>query len=178
MSEILASLWFFLPAAIANMMPVVMARIFGKSSLPIDFGIKVGKDDVFGRNKTWRGFITGVLAAIAFYALQRYLHILGFSGWSIIDYSQYLILPGFLLGFGALAGDLAKSFVKRRLRIKPGERFFMIDQLDYLIGAFIVTSPLIPITASKWGIIFVGYFIFVIIVNHISYFLGIRDERW
>jgi len=98
----------------ANATPVVIGRILGpRYSAPID-GNHLLQDHrpVFGPHKTWRGLLTGVLAA-------------GLAG--------LLLGTGFALGalFGtvALAGDLLSSFIKRRLGSTSGKSFPLLDQL-------------------------------------------------
>ena len=45
-----------------------------------------------------------------------------------------------MLSLGALLGDLVKSFFKRRLKIARGESWPIADQLDFVIGALLLTS--------------------------------------
>ena len=49
---------------------------------------------------------------------------------------------GFLLGLGGLTGDLLKSFLKRRLRLKDGAPFFPLDQLDFVFGGLLFGAVL------------------------------------
>lgn len=66
---ILFVLWFFAPAGVANVTPILVAKLPGlrEWSAPMDFGFTYRGKRVFGKHKTWRGFITGVRsAAIAF----------------------------------------------------------------------------------------------------------------
>ena len=65
MKEILFALWFFLPAGIANMSPILVANLPGLKRLkaPMDFGLTFRGQRVFGTHKTWRGFVVGIIAA-------------------------------------------------------------------------------------------------------------------
>jgi len=108
------SLPALLMLAAANGTPVIIGRILGpRYSAPID-GNRVLHDHrpVFGPHKTWRGLITGILAA----ALAGLL--LG-AGLAI----------GALFGAAALAGDLLSSFIKRRLGQTSGKSYVLLDQL-------------------------------------------------
>jgi CDP-2,3-bis-(O-geranylgeranyl)-sn-glycerol synthase len=49
---------------------------------------------------------------------------------------------------GALLGDLAKSFIKRRIGKKQGEPWPVADQYDLVAGAFLLTA-----LVSPWWII-------------------------
>src|SRR3989338_4143493 len=115
----LKSLYLMLPAYFANMAPVIMKKV-NFLDYPVDFNKKLGKNPVFGRHKTFRGFVFGVLFAIITAYIQ--FRLAGFDSLrniSILNYDRWLLI-GFLMGFGALIGDLIKSFFKRRISINPG----------------------------------------------------------
>lgn len=165
--------YFMLPAYLANMAPVIVKDWFKKTAVPIDFG-----RNIFGKNKTFRGFIFGVLFAITIAYSQFLLHRFAFfEGISFINYSNWPLF-GFLLGFGALFGDLVKSFIKRRLNINPGESFVPWDQLDFVFGALVFVSFIFDITWKMIFFIVVISFIGHILINHCAYYTGIRKERW
>ena len=42
------------------------------------------------------------------------------------------VLLGFLVSVGAIVGDIAKSFAKRRMNFDSGAEVFGLDQLDFL----------------------------------------------
>jgi CDP-2,3-bis-(O-geranylgeranyl)-sn-glycerol synthase len=96
---------------------------------------------------------------------------------SLIDYSQYTVLFGFLLGFGALFGDLIESFFKRRLNIKPGKPFIPFDQLDLAIGAILLTWPLYSYKWIEILVILALTFVLPILANRIGYALKIRNVK-
>ena len=54
------------------------------------------------------------------------------------------LIVSFLLGFGAMAGDLSGSFIKRRLGFKPGDSIFLLDQLLFIIVALLFTLIFYP----------------------------------
>lgn len=165
--------YFMLPAYFANMAPLIVRNWFKKIAVPIDFG-----RNIFGKNKTFRGFIFGILFAVIITYLQFLLYGSSFFGnLSFIDYSNWFIV-GFLLGFGALFGDLIKSFVKRRLGIGPGGRFIPWDQLDFVFGALLFVSLLVSVTWKMVLFIAVISFAGHILVNHSAYYLGVRKEKW
>jgi CDP-2,3-bis-(O-geranylgeranyl)-sn-glycerol synthase len=138
------ALYLMLPVYFANMSPVFFAKLFPKWNLPIDFG-KRWRDGrpLFGRSKTWRGLICGsVISTLFACGLALAIHpfhlpLFPDFGWS--EYGSFLVVPivGFSMGFGALVGDLIKSFFKRRLNKPSGERWFGPDQLDFILGSWL-----------------------------------------
>ena len=169
--------YLMLPAYFANMAPVIVKKI-NFLAFPVDFGAKLGNEPVFGRNKTFRGFFFGILFAVAIALAQSRLHWLDFfSGISFFGYESWLLF-GFLMGLGALAGDLVKSFFKRRLGIKPGDRFVPFDQTDFVIGALVFVMPVFVLTPNIFLATLALSFVLHIIVNHTSFYLGIRNEKW
>ncbi|MFA5188272.1 MAG: CDP-archaeol synthase [Patescibacteria group bacterium] len=177
---ILQALYFMLPAYFANMAPVFAAKIFGKKlAWPLDFGKKYKGQEFLGKNKTWRGLIAGVLIGVLTVYLQSYLFQFEFfKSISILDYTQInLILYGFLFGFGVILGDAVKSFFKRRAKIKPGDKWFPWDQLDFLGGLILIAFVYMPV----WPIIFLVVIIsplLPIIANWLGYLLKIKNVSW
>ena len=74
-------LWFLLPAAISNhnaslgshlAVPRPLKRLFQLLDRPVDLGLKYKGQEIFGRNKTFRGFsgtLTGVWWQGAYYTV-------------------------------------------------------------------------------------------------------------
>jgi CDP-2,3-bis-(O-geranylgeranyl)-sn-glycerol synthase len=60
-------------------------------------------------------------------------------------------LVGFLLGLGALVGDMAESFIKRRMGFDRGAHLFLMDQLDYIFGAFFFAWTVVPLQSIGLG---------------------------
>lgn len=125
------AVWLMLPAYVANMSAVKVG-----GGAPMDFG-RVLRDGqrVFGPGKTWRGFflggllgsLAGAVLHVASPAAGGVLTDFGGRGWP-------LVVVG--LAFGALLGDAAKSFVKRRLGKERGASWLGPDQLDFVLGAW------------------------------------------
>ena len=175
---ILKCFYFMLPAYFANMAPVIVKDWFKKLAVPIDIGKKINQKEIFGKNKTFRGFIFAILFAIIIVYLQFILYRFNFfRNLSFINYSNWILL-GFLFGFGALFGDLIESFIKRRLNLKSGERFVPWDQLDFVIGSLIFVNLFFYITWKRVLYIAIISFIGHILVNHSAYYLKIRKEKW
>ena len=174
---LLVCFYFILPAYFANMAPVIVKRV-NIFNFPLDFDKKINNKPIFGKNKTFRGLVFGVLFAIIISFSQFLFYNNGlFVGISIVDYSNWLLI-GILLGFGAIFGDLIESFVKRRLDYGPGKSFIPFDQIDFVLGALIFISFIVDLTLNKIIIIIVLSFVLHIIVNHIAFYTGMRNEKW
>ncbi len=177
---ILKAFYFCWPAYLANMMPVIFDRleilkIFKK---PIDGGLRLGSDRVFGENKTWRGIIAGIAGGVIA-AFIQYCLFAGniFSNLAIIDYSGFIVL-GLLGGLGAILGDLLKSFFKRRFGIKSGRSWPVFDQIDYIVGFFLF---IYIIARPSWEIIVAAIVLSLVlhpIVNIVAYLLKIKKVWW
>ena len=174
---VLKCFYLMLPAYFANMAPVMVKKI-NLFVFPIDFNKEIGDKPILGKNKTFRGLIFGVVFAVIIAYLQFLLYDLElFRNVSFIDYSDWLLF-GFLMGFGALTGDLIKSFFKRRLGIKPGAKFVPFDQTDFVVGALVSITPIFDLTLNIFVIALLLSFILHIIVNHLAFYLKIRNEKW
>lgn len=174
---ILSIIWLFLPAGLANASPALF-RWLPVFNSPIDFGKSINGKRILGDNKTWRGLICGTFIAIFFVYIQKIIYPLT-SEFSIINYSEInFLLFGFLLGFGALFGDIVESFFKRRKNLEPGESWVPFDQIDWILGGAILLNIyiLLPIKTNLGILIIFG--IIHPAVNHAAYWLGIRKTKF
>ena len=169
--------YLMLPAYFANMAPVIVKKI-NLLVFPIDFNKRINRKPILGKNKTFRGLVFGIIFALIIAYLQFLLHDFeSFKNVSFFNYQNW-ILFGFLMGFGALIGDLIKSFFKRRLGINPGKRFIPFDQADFVVGALVFIMPVFELTLKIFVAALLLSFALHIIVNHIAFYLKIRNEKW
>jgi len=121
---ILDALKFIFPAYCANATPVLAG-----GGTCMDFGRNFfdGKR-VFGNNKTFRGFFFGLAIGVLVGAME------------IVSF-HFPILFAFLIPLGALLGDLAGAFLKRRIGIAPGGLLPVADQVDFALGAMLFSIP-------------------------------------
>lgn len=153
-------LYFFLPAAVANMMPVLVNKVPILNN-PLDHKKTWNKKRIFGKNKTYRGIIAGLIGA------------------TITAYVQSTpIIIGLAMGIGALGGDLIKSCIKRQANIKPGVSWTPWDQIDWIIGAIILTA--IFKTIYFWEMIQIIIIAGLLhpIVNYIGYKLKLKKNKF
>ncbi len=157
--------YFMAPAYAANLAPPFV-RYWNGWNRPIS-------RRWLGEHKTVVGFGLGVLSAIAVAFMQSRL------AWSggLVAYQDWPSL-GLRFGLGAMTGDALKSFVKRRLGIAPGAPWIPWDQLDFALGALVLVWGRAPLSWGDVAAILFVTSIGHIAVNHLGYWIGIRNVRW
>ena len=179
---ILSCLYLFLPAYFTNMASSLIKKhkFLNFLDKPIDSGKKFCGQPIFGSHKSWRGAIFGIVIGFLVAFSQKFLYQFPtIQKISFLDYQKINIyLFGFLICFGAIFGDLLFAFIKRRLKLEPGARFFPFDQTNYVIGAAIVLSPFFKIKIEVWITIFILTFFLHIIINRLGYLLNLHKSRW
>lgn len=179
--DLLLVMWFFSPAGVAILAAFYAGKMpsLKKFSYPIDFYATFRGKRVFGSHKTVRGFIVGTAAAMAIVYIQAALYSeFSFVRESIsLDYRQFNpTVLGFLLGFGALAGDAIKSFFKRQMSIAPGKSWFPFDQMDHIIGGIVFTMWYVPLTVKQYIILFLFWFLIHPFSTFVGYLLKLKKE--
>ncbi len=169
-SEVIFVLWLFLPAGIANMVPVFLARvpILSKWNTPLDFGIEWRGMRVLGDHKTLRGLVGGALAG----GIVCYIQSLFIT--QFFPFNPFVF--GVILGIGALLGDAVKSFFKRQIGIASGSSWFPFDQIDYILGAILITLPLFKLTVLQYILAILIWFALHLLTVVIGYLLRIRKD--
>lgn len=180
LTELFNALWFFLPAGIANAVPVIVSKIpvLKKYNYPMDFNKTYKGIRIFGDHKTIRGLISGIIAAILIFLLQQYLYTSNESLEAILYWDYTSINPiifALLSALGALLGDAIKSFFKRRTNIKPGEPWFPFDQIDFIIGGCIFLSPYLYDKPSQYISILIVYFLMHLISTFLGFLLKLKN---
>jgi len=165
MRYIVDLIYLMLPAYLANMTPPFV-RYWKGWNRPIS-------QRWLGDHKTVVGFCSGVVAAIAVTFAQSKIHWRG----DLLPYAEWPLL-GLAFGFGAMAGDSLKSLFKRQLGIPPGHSWIPMDQLDFVLGALLLVSPWLHLRWLDAAAILVISFAGDVVVNHLSYWLGIRTTKW
>lgn len=180
--EIIFALWFFLPAGIANVTPILVVKIPGlrKLQAPIDGGRYFRGKRLLGSHKTWRGFVSGVIMATVTLWLQQIA--INHFGWartltSSVDYHTLpTLILGPLFGIGALGGDAIESFFKRQINIQPGHGWFPFDQTDYIIGGAIASAPFVHLHFLQYVLLLFIWLIVHVLASVIGYFLGLKER--
>lgn len=154
---------FIFPAYCANALPVLAG-----GGLPLDFGKNfIDGKPIFGKNKTFMGFFIGLIVGTS----------VGFVEAVFLGYS---LIFGFLLALGALLGDLAGAFTKRRLGLAPGALLPVVDQVDFVVGALVFSFP-VSLQFLTWQLL-VAVFVITppihVLTNFVAYKLGLKSNPW
>lgn len=165
LSRLVQILYFMVPAYAANMAPPFV-RYWRGWNRPIS-------RRWLGTHKTVMGFAVGVLAAVIATFIQSRI---GWDG-APVAYDHWATL-GLRFGVGAMAGDVAKSLVKRRVGIAPGRPWIPWDQVDFVLGALALIWGAAALSWSDLVAILLLSVAGHVLVNHLGYLLGIRDVRW
>ena len=176
-------------SGIVNML-FVKTPIYKKYKIPIDCNKNwIDGKRIFGDNKTFIGFISMIVFCIIFQILWGYVGELcqlnSQNDWYLI-YSNsigYNAVSGFLVGLFYMLFELPNSFIKRRINIIPGKTdkgikgvvFFVIDQIDSLIGVFLVLKLLSGIAWSKYFLYLLVGGLTHITINLMLWLWGIRQ---
>jgi CDP-2,3-bis-(O-geranylgeranyl)-sn-glycerol synthase len=135
--------------------------------MPIDLGkILPDGEPVLGDHKTIRGFLSGLLVGAIVGLIESKISETSLFGMAI------------LASIGALLGDLAGAFIKRRLRIKPGNSLPGVDQLDFVLGATIAVSWISVPTLGTLVILFCVTPPIHLFTNYCAYKLGLKSTYW
>lgn len=153
-SIVLYPLIFIFPAYVANGAPV----LFGG-------GRPISKR-IFGSHKTIKGLILGLLAGfiIAFIEAQ---------------FISYLLITGILLTIGTHVGDLLGSLIKRRIKIKEGQKFVIFDQYLFLLFALLFALPFGNFP-SPYGMLFIIVLtgLLHVLTNKLAYKANVKKVPW
>lgn len=159
---VVESLKLIFPAYCANAAPVLVG-----GGLPLDFGKNfLDGRRVFGKNKTFRGFFFGLAIGI----------LVGLVEIIVFGYPTILFIVLSLLG--ALLGDLAGAFLKRRLDIAPGGLLPVVDQVDFVVGAILLSLPLSIITLELAVAMLIITPPIHLLTNFAAYKLKLKGNPW
>ena len=153
----LETIYIYLPAYIANATPVLLG-----GGPPLDGG-RTWVDDqpLFGDHKTIRGTFSGIIVGIALGILQMQP------------------LRGVLLSVGAIGGDIVISFIKRRIKLKPGAMFPIADQMGFIVFAVLLVSLVQPSPTWERAVaILVATLPIHYLTNVIAWALKLKRNPW
>jgi CDP-2,3-bis-(O-geranylgeranyl)-sn-glycerol synthase len=130
-----------LPAFLPNSAAVV----FG-GGRPIDLGRSWRGKRILGDGKTWTGLIGGISAGVAVGVLQMMIAVAfgdktGLWGFGPLPTAFGIVVA---LAVGSLLGDLTGAFIKRRLGMKRGAKAPVLDQYNFIAGAWIAVLIFFP----------------------------------
>jgi CDP-2,3-bis-(O-geranylgeranyl)-sn-glycerol synthase len=175
---VVTALWAMLPAYVPNNAAVLVG-----GGRPIDGGRTLGGRRLLGDGKTWRGTMGGWAAGVALALGLRSVRV---PAGDLLG----VALPGFpiaaalALPLGAMLGDIAASFLKRRTGRARGAPFPGVDQLDFVAGALLAAAVAAPgwvadtFTLPVLAVVVVVTPLLHVVTNATAYWLGLKDEPW
>ncbi|HEY8254914.1 MAG TPA: CDP-archaeol synthase [Rhizomicrobium sp.] len=149
--------------AVANGTPVIVKRVFGaRADHAIDCGVRLADGRfMFGPSKTMRGVISSVIATALIAAA------VGLT-----------VYAGAVIALGAMAGDLASSFVKRRLGLEPSSKATGLDQIPEALLPCLLLSAILPLTAGDIAVIVLLFFGGEVVLSELLFRAGVRDRPY
>lgn len=136
--------FIYVPIVLTTTMHMFIVKFNSLSSLNIPVS-----ENLFGRNKTWRG----IVFVIAMNSLLTLLLNAVVEYFSVLD----SFILGICLGFGYVFFELPNSYLKRRLGIPPGGKakqnkwlFIIIDRLDSAFGVVLAYKLFVGLSWSEF----------------------------
>lgn len=80
-----------------------------------------------------------------------------------------------------MLGDLAGSFIKRRMRIQRGHPSLILDQLSFLLFALLFSIPYVPagfLALYSVAFLFVLTYLLHVLTNIFANRLGLKKVPW
>jgi CDP-2,3-bis-(O-geranylgeranyl)-sn-glycerol synthase len=177
-ATVVAALWAMLPAYVPNNAAV----LFG-GGRPIDGGRTMGGRRLLGDGKTWRGtaagIVTGAVVALVLDAVRP--PVAAVLGVDLPGFPPAVVLA---LPVGAMVGDMAASFLKRRLGTERGAPVPGLDQLDFVVGALAFAAAAAPrwfaatFTLPALAVVLVATPLLHLVTNAGAYLLGLKPDPW
>jgi CDP-2,3-bis-(O-geranylgeranyl)-sn-glycerol synthase len=161
MDRLAALAYFMLPAYLANMTPPFV-RFWTGWNRPIS-------SRWLGNHKT----ILGLSAGLFFAFVTTFLQARTAGVEPLWPRNEWPIV-GLSFGLGAMGGDCVKSFLKRLRGVAPGRPWMPMDQLDFVVGALLLTLPWVYLQWRDIAIILIVSLIGDILVNQLAFKLRIR----
>ncbi len=168
--SVLAAIYFFLPAYAAN----IFACLLGHGR-PVDLGKNfIDGRRILGDGVTIRGSTAGAASGSLLGFFMAYFNnpLLPY-----VTFNEKLFLA-FLLSSGAITGDAAGSFIKRRLGMTRGAPAPLLDQLNFVVGALLFASLAVEIPLQTVIILFILTPVGHLAVNKTGYLLKLKDVPW
>jgi CDP-archaeol synthase len=190
MDDLLKVCYLFFPLLVGLAFHGLCIKFHWMSVLafPIDGGRTFRGKPLFGNNKTYRGLVAVSIGTAVGFGILAYIlqNMLASRRSELFDYSgSKAILVGLAVGAAAMLSELPNSFIKRQLGIAPGAAgknvagfiFYILDQIDLLVGAWLALWFVIPVTIGLvlWSMAFL--FLAHQILTVIGYRLRMRATK-
>jgi len=148
---------------VANGAPLAVRMVLGgRWAAPLDGGRPfIDGRPLLGPSKTWRGLIASLLATTAVAPLVG-------------------LAPGIgaLMALGAMAGDLASSFLKRRLGLASGARALGLDQFPEALLPLLLCQPWLHLGWGEMAGLVLAFAVGDLLLSRLMWWLGFRHHPY
>lgn len=147
----------------ANTAPLLLKKLLGERfAWPLDGGLRFfDGEPLFGRSKTIRGMVIGILAPALIAPLvgHRWQH-------------------GAIMGAAAMAGDLLSSFSKRRLKRPPSSQALGLDQIPEVLLPLWVGRVWFDLSYVDIAVVLLLFVVLQLALSRLFFRLGLREEPY
>ncbi len=147
----------------ANGAPILADCLLRKKlSIALDAGLLfTDGQPIFGTSKTVRGVAASIVATTS----------------AALVIGQSLAI-GLLVGAVAMTGDLASSFLKRRLRLAATSRLFGLDHIPEALLPALVLAAISDLTTTNAVVITAIFVLLATIISPLLHTFGIRKQPY
>ncbi len=147
----------------ANTAPIVAKNLLGaRLARPLDGGVNfLDGRPLFGKSKTLRGVLVGILAPALIAPL------LGHRPWH-----------GLVIGIVAMSGDLLSSFTKRRLGLTPSSQALGLDQIPEVLLPALAARAWFGFSWWQVAEIIAAFVVLEIVLSKLLFRLKLRDRPY
>ena len=178
MNLIFTYIYFYLPGAMANIGANIGRFIpgFRDMTTAVDMGMKLNGIRLIGDHKKIGSFIFGVLFGTIVGIIKTLYIDHYFPGHLLLhlDMTRNILMYA-IISFGALSGDLVKSFIKRQLRRPEHSPWIPFDEIDHTTVSLLLAKIFFPIGwGDILGIIVLIFFLHLA-ANVVGYHLKVKE---
>ncbi|MBI4167510.1 MAG: CDP-2,3-bis-(O-geranylgeranyl)-sn-glycerol synthase [Candidatus Aenigmarchaeota archaeon] len=167
---LLQAFWFIAPAYAANGFPPLM-----RGRLPLDGGKMYRKRRLLGDGKTLEGTFGGIVFGVFIGSLQIYGQDYLPAELGLARMTFQMV---FLLTLGTMAGDIGGSFAKRRMGMKRGDRALFLDQLGFLLMAFLFAAAVYVPSLDTMVVLVLLTPVIHWLSNVFGYWIKVKRNPW
>jgi CDP-2,3-bis-(O-geranylgeranyl)-sn-glycerol synthase len=148
---------------VANGAPVIAKQMLqSRFAAPIDAGcIFFDGQPLLGRSKTIRGVVISLLSTAV-----------------VAPLLDVAIATGAWFALWAMVGDLASSFVKRRLKLLPSSRAIGLDQVPESLLPLLVCQATLRLDSGDIAVTVAAFFVGELALSRLLHRLGLRDRPY
>lgn len=167
-------LFLLIPLYVANGGAMLAGILF--PTPPIDGGKKLPDGQfILGKGKTWSGTIGGIILGTLMGLL---IQLLIQPTFEMTGTALFYPLFAFLIATGAIVGDMVGSFIKRRLLLASGSASPILDQLDFVVGAYLLTYAFYHPPALEVLVVCAFTIVSHTLSNYLAFKIGFKKVPW